>query len=401
MRRIEYPSDLEALKQDYLLIFNDSLSEMQEEWADLRDLLRALENNTPESHHMFPDEMKSLLVADYEFLVDVFMYYLKMVEKHGERMNGLHERLTNLFNYCSDGSTFPKFQPDISSFFMKHQQDLNLYVCYYCELSYINSYGFTSVYKDIGQFLKGATRHQIERYVRREDGKRLSERKYNRIMRLQKEPGVSASNIEEHFNNLDVRWRGTVKKSDRVKEMLRNHFDLDHFLPKSKCPLVALSLMNFVPCCSVCNEKLKGDDILWGENKTTRKDVLMKVSPISYRYDLDANAKMKLNDHEHGWLRAQDHPDDYSLEFKSSDPDYQSEVIDEFHLDERYGCHKCEALRWHDLMNDYPTSRIQEMAVALNGYKTEAQLRNDIFQMDYFDNNVRCFDKLRRDILGI
>lgn len=63
--------------------------------------------------------------------------------------------------------------------------------------------------------------------------------------------------------------------------------------------------------------------------------------------------------------------------------------------------HKNEALRWHDLMNDYPASKIREMAAALKGYKTEEELRNDIFQTEYFKENVRCFDKLRRDILGI
>lgn len=191
------------------------------------------------------------------------------------------------------------------------------------------------------------------------------------------------------------------KKSEKVAGNLRNHFDLDHFLPKAKCPLVALSLMNFVPSCPVCNEKLKGEDILWGENEANRRNVLMKVSPNSSGYDLDSVAKLRLDDHGHGWLRAQEHPQDYTLEFKSSDPDYQNEIINEFHLDERYAYHKCEALRWHDLMNDYPPPRIKEMATALNGYKTEEQLRNDIFQNDYFEKYVRCFDKLRRDILGI
>ena len=400
MRRIDYPEDMQALKNDYISVFGAFLTAMQQEWDSLRDQLRRLDNNTAESHRLYPDNITDIITADYDLLVDIFLDYQEMVDIFGNRMNVLNGRLEKLFNYSTEGSTFPRFQPAISRFFMDHLKVLKSDVCYYCELSYINSYGFKNTYSDFGQFLMGATRHQIERYVRRGNGGKLADGKYDKIMKLRKTPGVSAANIEDRFNGMYVKWRNNPPKSERIARQLRNHFDLDHFLPKSKCPLVALSLMNFVPCCPVCNEKLKGDDVLWGENKATKKDVLKKVSPVSSSYDINSVAKFRLDDHGHGWLRSQDHPDDYTLEFKSDDPDYQSEVIDEFHLDERYAYHKCEALRWHDLMNDYPPVKVKEMVLALGGYKTEEQLRNDIFQNDYFDNNTRCFDKLRRDILG-
>ena len=70
------------------------------------------------------------------------------------------------------------------------------------------------------------------------------------------------------------------KKSERIMHLLHNHFDLDHFLPKSICPLVGLSFYNFVPSCSVCNEKLKGADRI-GE---TDKQKLIQLSPTSEQY---------------------------------------------------------------------------------------------------------------------
>lgn len=151
----------------------------------------------------------------------------------------------------------------------------------------------------------------------------------------------------------------------------------------------------------MCNEKLKGSDILGGDDENNWRHVLIKTSPTSRNYDFDKTSRLRLRDNGHGWLRAQEHPEDYTIEFISKDKDYQSEIIGGFHLEVRYAYHKCETLRWHDLMNDYPPSRIKEMAVALKGYKTEEQLRNDIFQTEYFGKNVRCFDKLRRDILGL
>lgn len=45
------------------------------------------------------------------------------------------------------------------------------------------------------------------------------------------------------------------------KGVAKRQFDIDHFLPKGKCPPVALSLFNFVPSCPVCNERIKREDL--------------------------------------------------------------------------------------------------------------------------------------------
>ena len=401
MRRIEYPNDMTALKSDYQEIFAAYLQDMQDEWSTYRDHFRWLSGNSAESIRLYPDNVIDIILADYDLLVDIFVGYYRL-RKHAGFIDDWHDDMKKLFHYSGEeNSNFPKFQPVIADFFMRHQKGLKIDVCYYCELSYINSYGFSETYRDIASFLMYANRHQIELHVRKTNGEKLAKKTYVKIMGLRKQRDISIDNIEGRFNDIFKQWQGDKDKSDDVKSKLRNHFDLDHFLPKSECPLVGLSLMNFVPSCSVCNEKLKGSDILGGENENEWRRVLMKVSPTSNRFDFDDVSKLRLCDNGHGWLRAQEHPEDYTLEFRSTDDDYQTEIIDEFHLEERYAYHKCEALRWHDLMYDYPDSRIKEMADALKGYKTEEQLRNDIFQTEYFEKNVRCFDKLRRDILGV
>lgn len=401
MRKIEYPEDKTSLMADYQAIFSESLQDMQEKWVPIRDYLRRLKGDSKDSSRLYPDKVMGVILADYELLVDIFVDYHQL-KKRPDFDKEKHDELKLLFHYSGvEENDIPIFQPKIADFFMHHQKEMKIAVCYYCELSYINSYGLSESYKDFGKFLKHANSHEIEKYVTSENGKKLSSKTYKKILELQNEEGVTEDNIEERFNKLDWRWNKGKKKSEQIMKHLYNHFDLDHFLPKSECPLVGLSLMNFVPSCSVCNEKLKGSDVLGGKNESEWRRVLKKVSPISSGFDFERVSKIRLDDHGHGWLRAQDHPEDYTLEFKSTDIDYQSEIIDEFHLDERYNYHKCEALRWHDLMNDYPPSRIKEIAEVLSGYKTEDQLRNDIFQNDYFEDNVRCFDKLRRDILGI
>ena len=45
--------------------------------------------------------------------------------------------------------------------------------------------------------------------------------------------------------------------NDRNKKIVRP--DFDHFFPKSRYPLLALSFFNLIPCCPICNRTLKGD----------------------------------------------------------------------------------------------------------------------------------------------
>ncbi|WHT38740.1 hypothetical protein QNH98_17400 [Myroides sp. mNGS23_01] len=38
--------------------------------------------------------------------------------------------------------------------------------------------------------------------------------------------------------------------------------DLDHYFPRSKFPLLGLSIYNLIPCCLICNSRIKGDSYL-------------------------------------------------------------------------------------------------------------------------------------------
>ena len=85
-------------------------------------------------------------------------------------MDDLHEKIKPCFNYKGYNAWFKDFQPDISNFFMKHAEELDLHVCHYCELSYINVYGFHSVYYDFAAFLYNASDKELMKYIRRTDG---------------------------------------------------------------------------------------------------------------------------------------------------------------------------------------------------------------------------------------
>ncbi|MER2294761.1 MAG: hypothetical protein ABS913_05470 [Desemzia incerta] len=75
--------------------------------------------------------------------------------------------------------------------------------------------------------------------------------------------------------------------SYEVKESLRVSAHLDHFYPKSKFPLFALSLYNFIPSCAHCNSILKRDKVLDFvypiNNKNNMEKVFFEVSCNNYR----------------------------------------------------------------------------------------------------------------------
>lgn len=186
----------------------------------------------------------------------------------------------------------------------------------------------------------------------------------------------------------------------------RNHFDLDHILDKGTCPLLGLSMLNFVPSCQCCNEKIKRQKIFGydkPQQKLTRKEFLAarfhikKLMPTSTLFDFDAWVKMevvmKQLPHGKGFMK---YKDAYSMSFKTKDSDYD-DYIDKLHLRERYDYHKSEALRILDLRERYTGSTIRKISTLLG--LTESHVKEDIFAVGFNQNEHRCFEKLHRDIL--
>lgn len=170
----------------------------------------------------------------------------------------------------------------------------------------------------------------------------------------------------------------------------RTHFDLDHALGKAECPLVALSLHNFVPSCTICNQRLKVKKHL---ASTTRG--IVNVAPCSEKFDGDKKIHIKVSQMKTCTSGFMKHKDCYCITFDAID-EYK-EYVERFKLEDRYNYHKCEALRLLDLKRKYPTSLIRKLARITS--QTTDELREDIFGKEFGKENHRCFGKLRRDIL--
>ncbi len=171
---------------------------------------------------------------------------------------------------------------------------------------------------------------------------------------------------------------------------IKSQFDLDHALAKDDCPLVALSLHNFVPSCPVCNERLKRKNPL-----NDSLDGVKLVAPCSEDFDANKQIHFKVNQEKvctSGFMR---HRDCYRIKVNAHG--VYGSYAKLFRLEERYEYHKGEALRLLDLKRKYPMSNIRQIARLM--HKTADEVKEDVFGLHFSKNNHRCFDKMKRDIM--
>lgn len=306
-----YPDGIvwNTLANDYVLRFTD-LQELEDRWKLYKSKHKCLAD--------FKDTVKELMTSSFEHLITVHEKFTDAMKKisEPERKKILYYLKSRVFNYDCKKKGCKQHHEDIAEFFIDNVDILHIHTCFYCDISYINTY------KD------GATN--------------------------------------------------------------RSHFDLDHALGKAECPLVALSLHNFVPSCTICNQRLKGRKPL-----ASTRDGILHVAPCSEKYEGDKKIHLKvvqIKTCTSGFLK---HKECYLIHFDAIDE--YNEYVRLFKLEDRYNYHKCEALRLLDLKRKYPASLIRKLARITS--QTTDELREDIFGKEFGKENHRCFGKLRRDIL--
>ncbi len=169
----------------------------------------------------------------------------------------------------------------------------------------------------------------------------------------------------------------------------KRQFDVDHYIPKEKCPILALSLFNFVPSCQVCNSRIKLARVI-GDNVVDFE----KFNPAGGDYEFDKNVSIRLRMIP-GYKPNLNNPKAYYIYFRCKN-DYRKDV-EFFHLEERYEFHKIEAMRIKKLKAQYPPSARRKIADIL-GF-SEAKVKEDLFHEQFLNINDRCFTKLTSDML--
>lgn len=124
-----------------------------------------------------------------------------------------------------------------------------------------------------------------------------------------------------------------VKGYTRSNGKRNLEFHADHVLDKGSCPLVALSIHNFVPACPTCNEPpLKGVKLLGN----TKADTL-KISPksMSNNFERDVSFILNITDTSIPDLELFKTNNGWEIDFSYKDMDYTQTVL-MFDLKARY-----------------------------------------------------------------
>lgn len=365
MIKMHYPEGelLNKLKKDFKATIDYEV--LKSKWEPYRSKYRV--------------EIETLIVGPFEDLVDAYLKF-NSVLAHLSETEQTKERddLKGIFDYGT-------LQPKIAALFMDSKYGWRIKTCHYCNTSYINAYGWKGSYENVLGFINNATQDEWRRLFTVEQ---LPNEKLSLI--IANSPFESVEKFDEgHY----LARRIESYKSIQI-EVDANQFDLDHVLPKGKCPIVGLSLFNLVPSCSICNEKLKGEK----ELAQTKEDWL-KLSPTysEYQWENDVQIHLVPTSSSSTFFTKDKNKDLYRLEFDTHGNKAYEREIGIFRLVDRYNFHKDLALRILDLKERYTEEKIKELSRLLN-YSKE-QIKEDIFALDF--SRDRCFGKLRKDIIEL
>ena len=174
-------------------------------------------------------------------------------------------------------------------------------------------------------------------------------------------------------------------------------FEIEHVLDKGSCPLVALSLYNLVPACSICNgPALKGTKLIGHTNEEIKH-----LSPTNPSYDFWHKVLfvIKSKSPNISDIDKISNAGYYEIDFYYKDKVYAN-VVDLFGLKDRYNTDFLhEALRYLDLKDKYTNRQILDIAKILG--KTYDEVYEDIFKIKFDQTHHSLYRKAKEDIIGI
>ena len=209
MIKMTYTKDIETLKKRYLALF------------DIDAIKAEIQNNNINKY--LTHSIEEYILGDFRFLADVFETFV--ADNVGQ----------NTIDMISEAFDYSYYHDKLADFFMDPQNGFNLKTCHYCNTAYINNYGWHNTYGSVLDFINHATEGE---WRMKFDKNKLSELNLQRILADRKTSQFTSVNAFDSKNYLK-HGIGTYKCLKINVEA--NHFDLDHVLPKSKCPLYTSS----------------------------------------------------------------------------------------------------------------------------------------------------------------
>lgn len=193
-------------------------------------------------------------------------------------------------------------------------------------------------------------------------------------------------------NNLDVptcpycnrMYTKTVinrQKNGVVNKITRPEFD--HWFPKSKFPLLALSFYNLIPSCHTCNSSVKGPSDF--ALTTHLHPYLDENVNMQFSYEFDTN----LNKHK------------FKIKFDGDLDGKTQKTVEGFMLKEIYETHEDEISDLLRIRNVYSDTYLQKLSKLLGTSVSDEELYRLAFgtYMEEASFDKRPLSRMKRDIL--
>ena len=374
MKKIKYPAETGDFHTEYIKLFGDHFSAFV----------------MPGPFHDAGISLNDILTGNFDALLE----QLRIIREPGD-LPAYMDEICPLFDY-------EIFQTKIAKFFMRYASALNLSTCFYCNIDHINAFEDIADYLNIFDLLNRGDREDLAAI----DGIGLAKADLIIAARTERagDPIISIEqlNVTDHvkqcIRNKQLKMTGADPPDGPEapeapnEERMRNHFTLDHLIPKGKFPLFSLSLYNLVPCCYSCNSKFKGIQSLFDETAVNY------LSPSSGAFSVDQHVIFKLLCGNGGWPDITK-PQDFALYFEyTQNAEEYRRYMRIFKLAQRYVFHKTEIVSLIKKRLRYSDSRLEEIA-RLTGVPADT-LKADIFGEELFSDEVqwRPLTKLKRDI---
>lgn len=375
MRKINYPKDLKAFKEEYKKkVLNSKLINKDEIEFFLKEI-------------GIQYSLEEILVLQIEDLIKLPEISTENLFEGKDKIaiKTEKERIRRIFNYTA-------FQKNVlSNFFMEHSKGLKIKTCCYCNIEFVNAYiDFSDDYMDFYHFINSCKKDDLLKIngIGIESAEIITSNYKGKIKKY------------EDIENLidDTRIKNILKKLTDHSGILKtniirtkSHFTLDHILPQNIYPYLSLSLFNLTPSCYSCNSKLKKEFKIYSDLSEIKS-----VSPTGNGiFDLNFKIYFKKGFHKNN---LPNNLNEYSIKIKSNHKEY----IEKLNLQGRYNFHKNVSLELIDKRKIYSDSQLQEIVdlfqkkgITIN--KTD--LKRQVFGSVIFeeDSNEQL-EKYKKDI---
>lgn len=386
MRKIKYPytndKEKKAFDDSYYKLFELNLDEKK-----INIILKKIDNNY---------NLKKILLCNFSELIMIQDKIRK--SPHRKKLESFFKKGTkNKIKY-----TYETFQPVISKFFMNNNIDLQS--CHYCNVDYINTIEEHYQFNSPPEFISEAPKEVlvlIDEISEKTANEIIKKRTSNNIineLKLILGPKVYLK-IFNFWNSSNLSNTSNIDLKNIV--IKKNHYTLDHVLPKNEYSFFSLSLYNLVPSCYSCNSKFKHI------KEFTVSNELVKVCPTSDKFELDKMFKFKLNFNVNDIdfktkIRQVKQIEDVEVKIQNIN---SSQIIDEFmeifKIRPRYEFHKNISFDLIEKRKKYPDTELNDIASIFGNKEVffdKETLKKDIFGKECFESTNSPFEKYKQDI---